>query len=162
MNSIKKYEIAGRVHGVKSGRVFYRIRATRDIPKYGVRAGDLGGLVERPRNLSQYGDCWIDYTSKAIGYSRVCDNSFICDHSVIKNNAVVRGESMIRNNITIDGNADVRNFNINGAFFVGFDKFKKSMRLQKLKREFFNYATIIVSSVAITFAFCIMMIVLSQ
>ena len=32
---------------IRYGRTLYRIRATRDLPDHDVKAGDLGGYVER-------------------------------------------------------------------------------------------------------------------
>lgn len=48
-------DVRARLHGI----TLYRIRAQRDIPIHGVKAGDLGGYVESEANLSQEGDCWI-------------------------------------------------------------------------------------------------------
>ena len=37
-----------------------RIMALRDIPRHGVKAGDLGGWIEKEENLSQNGaDSWV-------------------------------------------------------------------------------------------------------
>ena len=45
----RKYEFTGEV---KDG--LNRIRALRDIPEFGVKAGDLGGWIEKERNLSLF------------------------------------------------------------------------------------------------------------
>ena len=41
------------------GKTLFRIEATRDIPKYGIRKGDLGGWIENERNLLHGGDAWV-------------------------------------------------------------------------------------------------------
>ena len=51
---IKKYELTDETRdGLR------RIRAVRDIPRWNVRAGDLGGWLESEANLSQFGDAWV-------------------------------------------------------------------------------------------------------
>jgi len=52
-----KYEMTDETVTLKSGEVLYRIRALKDFSD--VRAGDLGGYIQWPSNLSQEGDCWI-------------------------------------------------------------------------------------------------------
>lgn len=49
-----------------------RIRALRDIPRFGVKAEDIGGYVDSEKNLSQDGDCWV------CDNARVCDNALVC------------------------------------------------------------------------------------
>jgi hypothetical protein len=39
--------------------VLYRIQAVRDIPMYGIRAGDKGGFVESENNLSHADSAWV-------------------------------------------------------------------------------------------------------
>lgn len=47
-----KYELTGEVND----QGLRRIRALRDIPRYGVKAGDLGGWVKNEDNLNL--GCW--------------------------------------------------------------------------------------------------------
>ena len=56
-----KYEIIGR-----EGR-YLRIKALIDIPCHGVKAGDLGGLIQSGKNLSNVGNCWIHKNSIVVG-----------------------------------------------------------------------------------------------
>lgn len=92
----------------------YRIKAVRDIPKYSVKAGDLGGLVQTPLNLSQDGDCWVGYDAKIIGNARVSGDAQIITGSRIKDNAIIDGkvcisESVINDRVTISGNVKIIN-----------------------------------------------------
>ena len=43
---MKKYELTEETKTLADGTVLNRIRALRDISRYGVKAGDLGGFVE--------------------------------------------------------------------------------------------------------------------
>lgn len=89
-------------HGVNiPGRIVYRLVALRDIPLYGVRAGDEGGLVDSPRILSQEGDCWISFGARVLG------NVFIREHAYIGDSANVYGRSE-KFSITVSGVSSIR------------------------------------------------------
>ena len=74
---MKKYELTEEVNE----RGLHRIRALRDIPRYGVKKGDLGGFVESEENLSQSGDCWVAYTAVVRGHAVVSSDTKVngCD-----------------------------------------------------------------------------------
>lgn len=55
---MKKYELTNETIEV-DGRILHRIRALRDIPLHGVKAGDLCGYIEKEDNLSQHGYSWV-------------------------------------------------------------------------------------------------------
>ena len=104
----KKYKLIETKFG------FYRIKALKDfqlITGEVIKTGDLGGFVENKHNLSQEGNCWIDYYAKTIGKSRVKDNAVLKDYSVVfdnstvSGNAVMNGESKAFGNSTVSGNA---------------------------------------------------------
>lgn len=84
MDKVKKYVLTNQTMDVYSGHVLYRIRALRDIPLHGVKAGDLGGWIESERNLSQDGDCWVADKAK------VFENGLVCHDALVKGNCVVR------------------------------------------------------------------------
>jgi hypothetical protein len=74
----KKYELT------PSGAYgFKRIRALRDIPAHNIKAGKLGGLIATEYNLSQDGDCWVDYFAKVDSRGTVRDNAFVTDEARI-------------------------------------------------------------------------------
>lgn len=98
---------------------FFRIMALRDIPRHGIKAGDVGGTVDGYHNLSQSGDCWIKETAIVLGHSKVSGNAIVSGHSSVLRNvtisgnavvtgyAFVRGESVIKDNAIIDGRASI-------------------------------------------------------
>ena len=53
---MKKYEFTGEVK-LWLGRTLHQIRATVSFGS--VRAGDVGGWIEKEENLSQNGDAWV-------------------------------------------------------------------------------------------------------
>ena len=44
---MKKYELTEETKTLADGTVLHRIRALLDIPRHGVKAGELGGFVVR-------------------------------------------------------------------------------------------------------------------
>ena len=74
--------------------VVHRIRALRDIPEIGVKAGDLGGFIEDEGNLSHYGTCWVH------------DNAVVYDNGHVQEDAQVRGSAVIEGGY-IHRNAEV-------------------------------------------------------
>ncbi len=77
----------------------FRIRALRDIPRFKVKAGDLGGYVEKENNLSQARDCWVGDDAVVCGVARVYGNAHIY------NDARVFGKADIFNHARIYGSA---------------------------------------------------------
>ena len=54
----KKYELTEETVEVEE-ITLHRIRALRDIERYGVKKGDLGGFIEKEDNLSHGGNAWV-------------------------------------------------------------------------------------------------------
>lgn len=63
---MRKYELTDETCR-QNGRALHRICALRDIPRHGVRKGDLGGWVESERMLSQDGNAWIGGDARVYG-----------------------------------------------------------------------------------------------
>lgn len=53
---MKKYELTKETKTLADDTVLHLIRALMDIPRYCVKAGELGGFVESEDNLSQDGN----------------------------------------------------------------------------------------------------------
>ena len=72
----KKYELTNETQ-VFFGRTLYRIRAL--ISFGNVKAGDLGGWIEKEENLAQDGDAWVS------GDARVYGNAWVerCTHYLL-------------------------------------------------------------------------------
>lgn len=60
---MNKYEMLQDDKIKIGGRILYRIKALKDFKDdelyQDVKAGDLGGYVEKEKNLSQEGNCWV-------------------------------------------------------------------------------------------------------
>jgi len=113
----KKYEM------IKNDFNMYRIKALIDIPRYGVMEGDIGGVIQGERNLSQKGDCWIERRCLVHQDARVEGNALVRGQSSIRGNALICGNSTVdscnvNGDAIVDGNAVVTGCNIHGSSFI--------------------------------------------
>jgi len=91
-----KYEITDIAH--PANPELHRIRALRDIPRYGVKAGDLGGFVESEANLSQEGECWV------------AGEAIVGEHAQVYGNARVNVSAWVKGSAQVYGNAWVSDY----------------------------------------------------
>ena len=103
---MNKYELTDNVIHV-NGIILHRIRALRDIPRYHVKAGDLGGLVEMETNLTQFGDAWVADNAIVFGNTIVRDNAKIYGHACVSGNALVSDIAIVCGSAIVSGNAMV-------------------------------------------------------
>ena len=110
----KKYELIETDYDGYS-----RIRALKDfqlITGEIVKKGDVGGLVYGEHNLSQEGNCWIEYYSCVFNNSRVMDNAVLKDHSIARDNSTISGNAVLKDcsrafdNSTVSGNAVMKDY----------------------------------------------------
>ena len=71
---MKKYELTSNTKTIY-GITLYQIKALTDIPSIGVKAGDLGGYIEKEDNLSQLGTCWMSGDARVFGDAWVYDSA---------------------------------------------------------------------------------------
>lgn len=98
----KKYELTKETITTLGGRKLHRIRALKNFAD--VKVGDLGGFVEKEKNLSQQGDCWVYDDAKVYEQSKVYDNA------QIRNDAEVYGHSKVYGNAKVFGNAQIYHY----------------------------------------------------
>lgn len=84
-----KYELTNESMINTAGKRLFRIKALVDIEEYGVKAGDLGGWIEKEDNLSQSGNAWI------FGEAKVYDEAEVSDEACVYGNAEVSGEACV-------------------------------------------------------------------
>lgn len=98
--SEKKYELTSE--SIKKGSVtVHRVRYLRDIPKYGVVAGDLGGFIQSDINLRHSGDAVV------LGDAVVMDEALVKHSAIVKDEAVVSMRASIMGSAVISGEAQV-------------------------------------------------------
>jgi hypothetical protein len=101
----KKYEITDIQH--PDSPFIHRIRALIDIPRYGVKAGDLGGYIHNEWNLSQDGDCWVGGNACVFENAWVYENALACGDCLVGGHARIYGNALIGGNARVRGNACV-------------------------------------------------------
>ena len=100
----KKYELTEHtiVHfGVK----LYRIRALKDFG--GVKKGDLGGYIEKEKNLDHDGECWVADDAKVYNKARVSQNAVISDTAFVFAGAMVLGNAKVKDDSKVFAGAGV-------------------------------------------------------
>ena len=75
-----------------------RIVALIDIPTFGIRAGNAGGLIETTDNLSQDGMCWVSDNARVYGNARVSGNAQVYGDARVYGNAQVYGDAQVYGN----------------------------------------------------------------
>lgn len=66
---------------VINGHELYQIRAIEN--KGVVKAGELGGFIEYPDNLSRKGSCWIARGANVFGCSHISDDARVVNSTII-------------------------------------------------------------------------------
>lgn len=133
--SIRKYEFTGEKQVLPNGITVSQIKALRDIPRFKVKEGDLGGWLQFSENLLEENDAWVNEGAIVYGiatvvrdnayiggqatvastfdaYSTIGGDTFISDKAVVKN-CVFTGKE-----ITIRGEAQVESCNFYGKNIV--------------------------------------------
>ena len=105
METTKKYELSNEATKF-NGVILHRIKALKDFSD--VKAGDLGGWIEKEQNLSQIGDAWVGGNAKVYANAKVYGNAVVCDNANVFDDAAVCGNAMVYDNAEICGNAVVR------------------------------------------------------
>lgn len=92
----------------RTAQPFMRIKALVDIPRHGVKKGQLGGLVAGEFNLSQTGDAWIDKGAIVSDSALVTDDAMVADQARIRGSAIISGAATVNGNAVVTDQAIVR------------------------------------------------------
>jgi carbonic anhydrase/acetyltransferase-like protein (isoleucine patch superfamily) len=119
---MKKYEMTSNTKEF-SGHKLFQIKALKNFGS--IKAGDLGGYIEKEENLSHDGRAWVYNNAqvydnavifnnaevygnaKVYGNARVFGNAQIFDNVLVRGNAQVYGDTLIYGNVLVYGNARV-------------------------------------------------------
>lgn len=92
------------------GVTLHRIQALKDFKD--VKAGDLGGWVEKEENLSQEGDCWVFDDAQVFNNAGVFDNAMVYNKAEVSGNAQVYGDTRVSGGAIVYGKTVVINGSI--------------------------------------------------
>ena len=85
------------------GRTLFRIKAL--ISFGNVKAGELGGYIEKEGNLSHEGNAWVYDNAEVYGDARVYGNAWVYDNARVYDNAWVYDNARVYDNAWVCGNA---------------------------------------------------------
>ena len=88
---MKKFELTTEFITSMFGKKLFRIKALIEFGN--VKAGELGGFVEKEENLSHDGNAWVCENAWVCGNAVVCENAWVCGNAEVCGNAVVRGNA---------------------------------------------------------------------
>ena len=91
---MKRFEfVEGDEIVIAPGRTVKRIRALVAIAALGVAPGDLGGYVEKDKQVS--GDAWVSGDAQVSGNARVYGDAQVYGNAQVSGNAWVSGNGLI-------------------------------------------------------------------
>lgn len=101
---MKKFELTTDTK-MHFGRKLFRIKA---LVSFGnVKAGDMGGYVEKEENLSHLNDAWVYGNAKVYGDAWVSGNAKVYGNAKVSGNAEVSGDAEVYGDAEVSGNAKV-------------------------------------------------------
>ena len=108
---MKKFELTDEFITNAFGNKLFRIKALVDFGT--IKAGELGGFVEKEENLSSDDNAWV------YGDARVYGNAWVSGDARVSGNALVSGDARVYGDARVSGNARVYG-NADYAVVTGF------------------------------------------
>lgn len=87
---MKKFKLTSEFIVDISGVKLFRIKALIEFGN--VKAGDLGGYIEKEENLSHMGNAWVSGNAQVFGDARVSGNAWVSGDAWVSGNAQVSGD----------------------------------------------------------------------
>ncbi|SHJ21057.1 hypothetical protein SAMN05443429_11248 [Cruoricaptor ignavus] len=115
MNTEKHFKLTEESIINSMGVKLFRIQATKDSMY--ADEGELGGWVEKERNLSD--NAWVAGNAQVFGNAKILNNALVNGDALIYENASVYGEARVYGRAQVFGNAKVcGNAKIFGSAYV--------------------------------------------
>ena len=100
---MKKFELTTESITNVAGKKLFRIKALIDFED--VKAGELGGYVEKEGNVSQDGNAWVSGNAEVFGNAEVYGNARVCGDAKVYGDAQVFGNAEVCGDAKVTGNA---------------------------------------------------------
>ena len=102
---MKKFELTTEFITNALGKKLFRIKA---LVEFGdVKAGELGGYVEKEENVSQDGNAWVYGDARVYGDTKVFGNAWVYGDAWVHGNAKVFGNAEVYGDTEVSGDAKV-------------------------------------------------------
>ncbi|WP_041581422.1 hypothetical protein [Bartonella grahamii] len=112
----KKFALTNETR-VFGNHTLYRIQALKDFAD--IKAGTLGGFIEKESNLSHDGNCWVYDEALVFKNGHVYENARVFGKAIIYDNAYVYDNARVYENARIANNVHVfENANIHGIAVI--------------------------------------------
>ena len=102
---MKKFELTSEFITNIFGTKLFRIKALIEFGN--VKAGELGGFVEKEENLNHEGNAWVYGNAEVYGNARVYGNASVYGDARVYGNAWVYGNARVCDDARVYGNASV-------------------------------------------------------
>jgi carbonic anhydrase/acetyltransferase-like protein (isoleucine patch superfamily) len=102
---MKKFELTTEFITNMFGKKLFRIKALVEFGN--VKAGELGGYVEKEENVSQDGNAWVSGDARVSGNAWVYGNARVYGNAEVSGDAWVSGNAWVYGNARVSGNAEV-------------------------------------------------------
>jgi hypothetical protein len=123
LETLKKYEITN-IKYQHFAETLYRIRALRDFSD--VKAGQLGGYVQKYSNLAHEDSCWIYdglvYQGAVIKGNAKVRGGWVWNRALVRQEAVIEGRCFVSGDVEIFGQAIIKDSAGCSGFARIFDK----------------------------------------
>ena len=114
---MKKFELTTESITNVAGKKLFRIKALIDFGD--VKAGEVGGYVEKEGNVSQDGNAWVYGNARVYGNAWVSGDAWVSGNTRVYGNAWVYGDARVYGNARVYGDARVYgNARISGDAWV--------------------------------------------
>ena len=101
---MKKFELTSEFITNISGTKLFRIKALVEFGN--IKAGELGGYIEKEENLDQDGNAWVFDNARVYGDAKVYGDAWVCGDAEVCGNAEVYGDAVVCGNAWVYGDAD--------------------------------------------------------
>ena len=100
---MKKFELTTEFITNMFGKKLFRIKALVEFGN--VKAGELGGYVEKEENVSQDGNAWVSGDARVYGDAEVSGDARVSGNAEVSGNARVSGNAEVYGDAWVSGNA---------------------------------------------------------
>lgn len=127
---MKKFKLTSEFIVDISGVKLFRIKALIEFGN--VKAGDLGGYIEKEENLSHMGNAWVSGDAQVSDDARISGNAQVFGNARVFGNAWVSGNARVYGDAQVSGDARISG-DKDYAYAHGFGSCNRTTTFFRLK-----------------------------